>query len=244
MNLTFSTEVQLVIAAVAFYFYESSVLLFANEALASPVGRNRWQVKIGASGFKLGNKYLFFPNFIFLHRPVFRLSWDLHDLEVKISTDLEKRRKLLFDFRYVVYGAATTIFVLLPFNLFFLPSHSVLLANLFAIYLNSAYAAFLLLKKSGDLEGGPELAKKTALECLLCPPITINLIRRLSINAKIQITTLAACYSYSDEFMWAQSKVHLIEILEQAIEEANAAELELLLAAKELVLGRVKNDND
>ena len=52
MNLTFSTEVQLVIAAVAFYFYESSVLLFANEALASPVGRNRWQVKIGASGFK------------------------------------------------------------------------------------------------------------------------------------------------------------------------------------------------
>jgi len=244
VNPIFSTEVQLVIAAVVFYFYESSVLLFANEAIASPVGRNRWQVKIGASGFKVGNKYLFFPNFIFLHRPVFRLSWDLQDLRVEVSPDLEKGRKLLAEFKYVVYGAATTIFLLLPFNLFFLPNHGVSLATLFAIYFNSACAAFLLLKKSGKLVGGTQLAKKTALECLLCPPITINLIRRLSMSSKIQMTTLAACYNYSDEFMWEESKVHLIELLEQAIEDANSAELESLLATKEFVLGHIKNDDN
>jgi len=239
----FSPEIQLLLVAGFFFFYEASILIYENEAILMPDGRKEWDVKIGPKGFKLSNKYLFFSNILLLHRPVYRLTWDPKNLDIEVKPELTGATTKFSEFNYVVYGAAITIFIILPVALLFNPTPVTLLTTTLGIYLNSACAAWLLLRRSGQIKFGLKLARKTAIECLLCPPITLNLVRRLSTSDSLKTSALAACYRYCDELDWEQSKAHFLDLLNQSIEIENENEIESLVTARTFVSNLIQNEN-
>ena len=244
MNHFLSTESQLILAALVFYFYETSILIFENEALLSYSGKNNWIVKSARNGLSFGGKYLFIPNFFMLHRPIYRLNWDLIDLNLDLPADFEKNKLFFSDLNFVVYGSAISIFFFLPVGLFLKQNNSTLLLILCNIYLNSSIAIYLLYKNSKKLNIDSKVIRKLAIECFLCPPVTMNLIRRLSLNKPVGITSLNAAYNFSDEFSWPSLKIQLNYDVDEALNMSTNVDMDKIMISKQFILGLEKDDTN
>ena len=66
--------------AVFFYLYDSTVLLYSNEAVLACDSRRRWSAATGMAGFLLAGRTLCLLNPFTPHWPSFRLRWDYHSL--------------------------------------------------------------------------------------------------------------------------------------------------------------------
>jgi hypothetical protein len=235
-------EAQLLVLAALFYLYDSSVLLYASEGLLTPASAGRWAIVYQPNSIALRGRMLFIPNVLLPHRPVFRLSWTAATVNFENSVDWTAKRTQFARLAPFVYGSAAAIFVLLPFALYAWRSDVYVLTAALVIYLASIVAGVAVVKGRERFGLSKKKAWSTAIECVLCPPFTINLIRRLSLNAQITTTLPAAGAHLLGPEEWEHLKSRLLAQQEEEIEDASSEEARGALEQAKLVLSAAKKE--
>ncbi len=222
---------QLFVLAALLYVYDSALLLFVNEGTLTTC-RKGWSVKTANSGFTIRGKNLFFPNLLLPHRPVFRLSWNYKNPTSTSKVTWGKEKSLYSAFIPMVYAMAITLFCTLPAVLFFNRSDIALLSCLVLIYLTSALTGVVLFLLRKRLQLTRSKCWSIFLECLLCPPLTINVIRKISTQKVLHSSLVAAGVSLLEKEDWLHLRDELIAQIDNEIEHANEQEKSTLTDAR------------
>jgi hypothetical protein len=240
-----STEVQLLVLAALFYVYDSALLLYVNEAVLVP-HRRRWAVKTGNKGFTIRGKDLVFPDLLLPHRPVFRLSWDYKNpiavTSSKVAWDTEKSTYRVFI--PFVYGMTLALFFILPAVLFFYRSDIALLLCLLLIYMNAVGAGVALYASKKSLQLPTKKCWSIFLECVLCPPLTINIIRKISTQKQFSSSLVAAATALLNTETWEVLREELVAQIDDELETVEDMSKEVLKKAKTTLIGTGSNVNN
>jgi hypothetical protein len=212
-----SYELELLALAIFFYLYDSSVLLYANEAVLTRDSQRAWSASAGWVGFVLAGRTLCVLNPFTPHRSAFRLSWTF-DKQESGSSDLSwssREQPGALSTTTLLAGAA--LFILLPLGMFTGLGSLAVIAAAILLY-GSTIVALILAKKSGMFaERGRRHFLAFAFECLACPPFAVNLVRRLALAERIaEPLPPAACRLLNPE-RWALLKSHCVARVEDAM---------------------------
>lgn len=239
MNLV-PLEAQLLILAVLFYVYDSSILLFSNEGVITPSWKN-WTAQTNHRGLVLLRKKLFIPNLLLPHRPIFRLHWQPESMSQASSVEWQKEKSMYGWFGLPAYGMALALFVITPITYCFFRSDPALLACLALIYLIPVGAGMLLYRHQKHLGVSTQNAWSLCLECLLCPPFTINIVRKLSLARRLQANFVDSAFQLVDAAQWERVRAELVACMDAEIEGADSQEsMARLMASKDRLQGMQK----
>ena len=220
-------EIGLMALVTGLYIYDSALLLYCNEAVLLPRGREGWAVAFGSDKLQMLGKELFVPNPLQLHRPMFRLAW-------RFEGEARSARGAPADARHLaawsllrnayrglaplVWGMALALFVLLPLGLFTSLGERMLLLALAMLYGSLFLAlAWLWLNRARLRIPARQLAS-LSFECLVCAPFALNLVRHLSAKVPVpeDLTRAARRLQAPDD--WRSTRLLLIARLDDEIE--------------------------
>jgi len=222
--------------AIALYLYDSLQLMASHEAAVMRGWRGRWSARFGANRWKLAGKEPWLPNPLTPHRPFFRLAWSFEGepsrapasaLLLRVPREIDRLRPF-------VWVSMLSLFALLPIGLF-LPVGTAFTAGAVALlYLNNALALGWVFRHRQQLHLSARQFGGLAFECLVCPPFSINLVRKLCARVPAGETFTAAAQRLllPDELatVHAQCLIRLEEQLAYAPEDS--ARARALLAEK------------
>ena len=188
-------EAWLMLLAIALYLYDSLLLMASHEAAVMRGWRGRWSARFGANRWKLAGKEPWLPNPLTPHRPFFRLAWSFEGepsrapasaLLLRVPREIDRLRPF-------VCVSLICLFVLLPIGLF-LPVGPAFTAGAVALlYLNNLVALGLVFRLHHQLHLSARQFGGLAFECLVCPPFSINLVRKLCARVPVgEAFTVAA----------------------------------------------------
>ncbi len=172
--------------AAALYLYDSSALLYRNEALLSCSASGRWHAAFGWTRFVIAGRSLVMLNPFTVGQPAFRLQWQFEAaVSAAPDTGWQTMARRLIGLRWSARGAACGLFVLLPLGLFTPLGAGAIWAAVLFIYGSAIFGVIHLwiLKDSLGLTAAGYAA--LAFECLVCPPFAANMIRRIALRQRI-----------------------------------------------------------
>jgi hypothetical protein len=217
-----SYEAELVGLALLLYLYDSSALLYANEAIFSCDSARRWSVSTGWAGFTLAGRTLCVLNPFTPHHPAFRLAWDLASVETPAiqspaiqsptGDSAWSARARLFDrLAPSSWLAWTALFVVLPVGLFTSAGAYAVVPALLLLYASSLVGLWRLRRLRHSTALGPPDRKRDwgfAFECLACPPFAANMIRRITLQERIAEPVPLAGTRLLDAERWNRLRTH------------------------------------
>jgi hypothetical protein len=231
-----SYEVELFALAILFYLYDSSVLLYSNEAVLTCDSAQHWTAATGWVGFVLAGRALCVLNPFTPHRPAFRLNWKFSGLEAE-NTDLSwsERTLQLKALAPMTLTAGLALFILLPLGMFTALGSYAVIPALVLLYGSTILALLLLRRKRTLASFERRRFIAFAFECLACPPFAVNMVRRITLANRISEPLPLAAVRLLDAAGWAQLRGHCISRLEDAMRlvTANSNEEKLLEAQKQ-----------
>lgn len=174
-------EVQLMALAVGLYVYDSCVLLHGNEGVLVRRGEGRWAMSLGLDHARIGGKNLFVPNLLAVHQPVMRMTWQFD----KVGSPPDGWADPGHAFCALGYASlwlGAVLFVLFPTVLFLYLRDSSLVAVLALLYLSIGVSLHLVHRQRQAHGLGRKQFWALCFECLVCPPLAVNLVRRLSLD--------------------------------------------------------------
>lgn len=240
-----SSELQFFGLIVLLYLYDSSALLFANEAVITGSGGRSWHAQTGWTGYTLAGRTLCVLNPFTPHRPAVRLSWQLDGSE-RITHDGRwlaevQRLETLAPFTALT-GVA--LFLLLPLALFTSLRLYALVPAVALFYLGLGLALRRLRKLPGrDGETAAQFGL-FAFECLACPPFGVNLLRRRTLTLRIAEPLPIAAVRLLDAHGWEVLKLHCHGRLDEALDQALPdSEEEHRLESRKQWLASLERDN-
>jgi hypothetical protein len=203
-------ESALVLLAWALYLFDSVRLLASNEAIFYSKGKG-WGTAFGALHWKIRGKEPYLPNPLTPHRQVFCLRWDV--VRLGKSTQLALRPELRIYAPFVLISALCLL-VLMPLGFATRAGSPLVIAALVVMYLSNALALLVLARRRATMGLSRSQYMALAVECLVCPPFAINLIRRL-----------CALQPFSDDFVAASIRflpvADLVEVNAQCLLRLN-----------------------
>jgi hypothetical protein len=216
-----SYEVELLILAVVFYLYDSSVLLYSNEAILTCDSAQRWSATTGWIRFVLAGRSLCLLNPFTPYRPSFRLSWDFNRLEPETKNrEWPKRAQQFKSIAPLTVTAGIALFVLLPAGMFTELGRYAVIPAVVLLY-GSILLALLQVRRKRILAA---MSHKHfwgfAFECLACPPFAVNMIRRITLADRIAEPLPLAAVRLLDADRWAQLRERCIARIDDAIQLA------------------------
>lgn len=179
--MIFQFEILLVLGALAFYLQDSCALLYADELMLERTGSG-WRVHSGATVLIAGRRP-FVPNPLAPHRPLMRatLKQLLGDGPPGRS-HLAHHLNALAPFRAASIALLLLFFPVLPLVLYFFGTGAELLGWLVAVYLVVARIAASLFQRQRVLQLSKRDCAALAFECACCPPLAINIVRKLTLR--------------------------------------------------------------
>ena len=181
--MIFQFEILLVLGALAFYLQDSCALLYADELMLERVGGG-WRVHSGAAMLVAGRRP-FVPNPLAPHRPLMRVS-----LQQLLGDGPAGRNHLAHYLNALALFKAGSIALLLlffpglPLVLYFFGTGVELLCWLALVYLVVARIAATLFQRRRVLQLSLRDCAVLAFECACCPPLAINIVRKLTLRAE------------------------------------------------------------
>lgn len=213
--MVLQAEWTLMALAAALYVWDSALLLYANEGLLTPRGRDGWALELGST-LRLAGRELYLPSPLTLHRPLFRLAWSF---EAPAAGDpgWSARRAAFRPLAPLVWGMAAALFVLLPLGLFSRFGEPMLIAALALLYLDILAALAWAALRRTRLGIAPKRLAALAFELLVCPPFALNLVRRLSLEIPIGEDLIAAARRLQGADEWQASRALFAARLDDAL---------------------------
>ena len=224
-----SAEVMLMLAIVGLYLYDSTLLLYCNEGILYPKGKNAWVVNFGSSNVGVFGKELYVPNPLMFHRPLFRLSWRFEGNNPTQTVDLPSH-----DFSALtpmVWSIAIALSMLLPLGFFTSLGDRVLLAALLLIFGNITFALVWVWLNRTKFNLSNKRFASLAFESLICPPFALNIVRHLSLNIPVSENLVTAAQRLQQAESWNKTRLSLLARLDSEIngEEPESERFKLLL---------------
>jgi hypothetical protein len=231
-----SYEAELLALALIFYLYDSSVLLYSNEAVFTCDGAQHWSVSTGRSAFMFAGRSLHLLNPLAPHRPSFRLHWDFdrwaaEHKEPGWPASAQEFKRLA----PTTMIAGIALFLLLPLGMFTTLGRYAVIPSLLLLY-GSILVALFQLRRNGILAA---LSRWRflgfAFECLACPPFGINIVRRITLAERILEPVPLAAIRLLDADSWIQLRDQCLLRLDEAMLLAaeNSDDQKLLEAQKQ-----------
>jgi hypothetical protein len=193
--------VLLIAAVIGLYIYDSALLLRRDEGVLIPGGRGEWSVGLGTQSYQLMGKYLFVPNPFMPHRPVYKATWRVGEDACR-GDDWDARRNALRPLAPMVWGMAVAFFVLLPLGFFTRLGNWALLAAIMLLYVSIVAALAWAWKNRSRLMLSRRQYAAFAFECLVCSPLAMNMIRRLSAYSLIKEDLISASRRLQTPAQW------------------------------------------
>jgi len=204
---------------VGIYLLDSSLLLFSNEGILSPGWGGNWLVNLGSGKFQLNGKDVFVPNPLFPHRPLFRLHWSVPCNHVSEVCDLGQREALFRPLVPVVWGIAVALFVLLPLGLFSSLGEQMLLTAVLFLYLCIGAALIWVGINRSEFGLSTKRFVAIAFESLVCSPIALNIIRKISREMPIDDDLVVTARRLQTPGHWIESRTSILARLDGEIEQ-------------------------
>lgn len=200
-----SYEVELLALAVIFYLYDSSVLLYSNEAVFTCDASQRWAASTRRTGFMFAGRSLRVLNPFTPHRPSFRLSWNFDRLESDGNDPSWCARAQEFKILApTTLIAGIALFFLLPLGMFSALGRYAVIPALILLYGSTVLALFRL-RRLGLLAALDRWRfLGFAFECLACPPFAVNIVRRITLAERISEPVPLAGVRLLDADGWAR----------------------------------------
>jgi hypothetical protein len=214
-----SYEVELLALAVLFYLYDSSVLLYSNEAILTYDRAQRWTATTGWIGFVLAGRSLCLLNPFTPYRPSFRLGWDFSRLEPETQDrEWPKRAQQFKRIAPLTVTAGIALFLLLPLGMFTEFGRYAVISAVVLLYGSILLALFQLRRKQIPAAVGLRHFWGFAFECLACPPFAVNMIRRITLRDRIAEPLPLAAVRLLDADRWAELRDRCISRIDEAIQ--------------------------
>lgn len=218
--MSISTEAQLLIVVVFFYIYDSCQLLFFNEGIITK-HRKRYTATINKNGLLLMGKRLYVPNLLLPHKPTYKLSWNPENIAQIPSLDWVSEKRLYLWFIFPAYGMTLSLFIITPAVYYLSSLGEGLLWCLALIYCFSIIVGIGLYRYRKPLGLGNKKALSVFFECLFCPPLIINIVRKLSLLRPIQDNFAQSAFQILGKEQWEELRNDLIAYIEEEIEETD-----------------------
>jgi hypothetical protein len=199
-----SYEVELLALAVILYLYDSSVLLYSNEAVFT-CDRAHWAASARRTGLLFAGRSVRVLNPFTPHRPAYRLSWNFNRLESDGSDPSWSARAREFTILApTALIAGIALFFLLPLGMFSALGRYAVIPALILLY-GSTLLALFRLRRSGLLAALTRWRFLAfAFECLACPPFAVNIVRRITLAQRISEAVPLAGVRLLDADRWVR----------------------------------------
>jgi hypothetical protein len=235
-----SAEVLLMLLAAGLYIYDSALMLYANEAVLMRRG-GRWTASFGSDRARLLNRELLFPDLLAPHRPAFRLSWRFEgDGANAASIAWTRLADALRPPALLIWAMAAALFALLPAGLFSRLGSPLVFAAVGVLYGSIAATLVWLYRKRNDLALEGRRFAALAFEALVCPPLALNLLRKVAATQVIDEPFPSAAQRLLTREDWEAARRECLTRLDDEIagEDEASARYAALAAARERLLAK------
>jgi hypothetical protein len=215
-----SYEIGLFGLAVFFYLYDSTVLLYSNEAVLSCDMRRHWSAATGMAGFLLAGRTLCVLNPLTPHRPSFRLRWEFNSLAQTTQSQWMDRANELKVLTPTTLSAGIGLYVLLPLGMFTALGAYAVIPALVLLYGSIIVSLFLVRRRKILVAPGGTRFLSLAFECMACPPFGVNMVRRTTLGLGIAEPLPLAAVRLLDAEGWATLQAFCIARIEDALQSA------------------------
>lgn len=182
----FSFEALLVLGAVGFYLYDSSMLLCINEVLFVRE-RNCWKIYSPEDDWIFLRRRLYIPNPLKPHVAIFRVYWLESGARKQDNEEsLEVFIAALVPFQYLIRALLILFFAGLPFVVLFYGSGTMLLWMFGAIYLNISAILVFVYQRKEVLGLSNKILFALVFESLACAPFALNIMRKITLHHSIK----------------------------------------------------------
>lgn len=223
----FSSEVELFALICVLYLYDSSVLLFSNEALLAARSRRRWTLELGFYGFLLAGRSLCILSPFSPHAPAFRLSWDfLRPEGAAPDRRWSEHAELLRRLSITTGLSAIALLVLLPIGLFTSLRLYALVPALLLLYGSTVVGLVRLRGLRSELNFTGVRYAGFVFECLACPPFAANMVRRIALQQRVAESLPAAGARLLAREEWDRLRARCTALLDTELERLDGASLE------------------
>ena len=184
MHLSF--EILLLIGILGFYLYDSLMLLYFNEVVFS-LGFNGWVVSNPIGRWRIAGRKPYIPNPIVPFSPIFRLTWSKENMGIGENNidEFNIFLKELKSIGYPVIALMYLIFLCIPIALLKFGAGMQLLIIMCSIYLTIGFALILIYRKRDLLKITNKVYWSIVFDAIACPPFSINIVRKISLNYPI-----------------------------------------------------------
>lgn len=234
-----SAEQQLVLFTALLYMYDASLLLDANEGIATRRAGS-WKVFSAAKGMLLRGRHLWVPQLLLPHQAIYRLSWDYAQWRSDKPCHAPPPLALHRGLATLCYSMGILLFALLPALLWVYHSDEALLACATAVYTVALVAGGLVMLRRERWGLSAQRARSLALECIFCPPFTINLIRKISLEHPLPTNLVQFAHAVLHAHDWDMFKTEAQELLQFQIDEEDAPERKAALTLSMQALAQVE----
>lgn len=176
---------KLLMVMAGFFLYDSAMLLYANEAVLC-LRKRKWLVEFGSPNVTIAGKSVYVASVFALHRPIFRAAWHDCTADKQPAVDLATINQSLYALAPFAYLSLVAQFIFLPLVLFLSFTTENLILAAILIYSYIALSGIVVFRKRAHWGLTTKQATALILECLLCPPIALNLVRRISLSFPIK----------------------------------------------------------
>lgn len=212
------TEILLIVTVVGLYLYDSMRLLYYNEGILTPKGKDEWSVCFGTRTYRLLGKEIFFPNPFFPHRPLFRLSWEPEGCAAEEAEHWTANKNIFGPLVPMVWQMALALFILLPLGFFTRLGDHILLTAILLLYVNIIGALLWLWFNRATFNLSRKKFAALAFESLVCSPFALNIIRTLSLNMHTKEDLLNASRRLQNQKDWSVTRTSIIARLDELID--------------------------
>lgn len=179
-----TAEPLLVIALVVFYLADSMLLLHPDEAVLQQTSRLRFLPSFGWLRFSLAGREPWLPNPFTPHRPVLRLRWTMAEIgRSPCDAAVPETLHALAPGIWIVWLA---LFVGAPSVLLLHLGMDAALAVAAIAYAAIVAVLVAVWLRRESLGLAPRVFVRIAYESLICAPLALNLVRRLSLRISVQ----------------------------------------------------------
>ena len=179
-----STETQLFLLVAALYLFDCTQLLDSNEGLLVR-HRTGWQAIQGSDDFRWMGKSIYVLNLLAPHQPTYRLSWTFDAPSTHAQDEgWTHHASTLTSLTPFVHLIGAILFGLLPLALFLELDSRLLLLTIAMLYVSVAMA-LIAAYQVWPRDAGRLRFAGLAAECVACPPLAVNLLRRLSLRLPV-----------------------------------------------------------